>query len=116
MKIIEIPSSVPGNSRIAFYCEGCGSLMQVCPDRWNWNRDPQNPTLSPSILQTIGPFPDGHKKVCHCFVRDGRIEYCGDCTHSLAGTTHLLRDVEEIYEITVLPNGGILTNRRSEPA
>ena len=75
--------------RLYFWCPGCNGLMAVCSNRWHWNGDIENPTLSPSILQTIGPYPDGHKDICHCFVRDGKIEFCNDCTHNVRGTHEL---------------------------
>ena len=33
--------------------------------------------------EQVEPTP----KVCHSFVRDGRIEFLSDCTHELAGQT-----------------------------
>ncbi|RPI80707.1 MAG: hypothetical protein EHM42_11750 [Planctomycetaceae bacterium] len=105
MKILQF------NERIAFWCPGCGTLMQVCPKRWNWNGDVDRPTLSPSILQTIGPFPDGHKEVCHCFVRDGNIEFCGDCTHDKRGVMPL-PELESVIEIQRDPDGNLVWTRK----
>ena len=48
---------------------------------WNWNGDYENPTVSPSILLRRPGF------VNHCFIRDGKIQYLNDCTHSMAGKT-----------------------------
>lgn len=103
--------------RVSFWCPGCDALMTVCPVRWNWNRDTERPTLSPSILQTIGPFPEGTKRagqkdVCHCFVRDGQIEFCGDCTHDKRGTMPLV-DIETMLDLTIDPDGA-LTYRRKD--
>ncbi len=36
----------------------------------------------------------GQSPLCHSFVRDGRIEFLGDCTHKLAGQTIELPEVE----------------------
>ena len=33
--------------------------------------------------------------VCHSFVREGKIEFLGDCTHALKGQTVDLNDVVE---------------------
>ena len=90
--------------RIAFWCPGCNSVKTVCPVRWNWNGDVDRPTLSPSILQTLGPFPDGHKEICHCFVRDGQIEFLNDCTHDKRGVMPL-PELESEIQWTVYPNG-----------
>lgn len=35
---------------------------------------------------------------CHSFVRDGKIEFLGDCTHEMAGTTIELPDVDKILK------------------
>ena len=75
-------------------CPGCGSL-HVIPDyegkpRWRFNGDYARPTLSPSVRHCWPEWGDGGaraEKVCHYFIRDGRIEFCGDCTHALAGQT-----------------------------
>jgi hypothetical protein len=48
---------------------------------WTWNKDHIKPTFSPSMLVK------GEKYVCHSFVREGKIEFLGDCTHELAGKT-----------------------------
>lgn len=57
---------------------------------WEYNLNPEKPTLEPSILATAGPG-----WVCHSFVRDGRIQFLGDCTHSLAGQTVDLPEIKE---------------------
>ena len=66
---------------------------------WTWNGSVDKPTFSPSVLcrathrltdeeydrvmagEVIEPRP----LVCHCFVRDGVIEFLADCTHRFAG-------------------------------
>lgn len=45
---------------------------------WKWCGSTENPTLSPSIRVNNG-------KICHFFVRNGRIEYCSDSWHELRG-------------------------------
>lgn len=52
---------------------------------FNWNLD--LPTFSPSILSRASDL------VCHSFVRDGRIQFLGDCTHKLANQTVDLPEV-----------------------
>ena len=44
--------------------------------------------------RVTGTMPDG-TKVCHSFIRDGRIQFLGDCTHHLAGQTVDLPDFTE---------------------
>ena len=75
-----------------FECPGCHMLHGVNVSRegvpkWTWNGSVVNPTFSPSIL-VQGDFGVDRKLLtCHSFVRDGRIEFLNDCTHSLAGKT-----------------------------
>lgn len=69
-----------------FWCPGCDSphaLTVEGPHAWGFNGDEQRPTFTPSVLVTGG----GDKRRCHSFVRDGQIQFLGDCTHALANQT-----------------------------
>jgi len=99
---------------LVFQCPACGNCHNVLVEgatrpgpRWGWNGSMDAPTFTPSIKVTSKHYPSGgafpmddeHARViageqlkaidhvCHSFVRDGRIEYCGDSTHKLAGQT-----------------------------
>jgi hypothetical protein len=83
------------------FCPACGNGHLFYVGRWTFNGDHERPTFSPSMLirgtrmitdeerdrimasERVEPEP----LVCHSFVRDGRIEYLGDCTHEYAGKT-----------------------------
>lgn len=52
--------------------------------QWTFNEDLFNPTFLPSMNITWGMHPDPPRR-CHFYVRNGRIEYCSDCTHEFAG-------------------------------
>lgn len=90
-------------SALAFCCPGCaeigGSGLHMLPvnsdwktPQWEWDGDIESPTLSPSILtRTSGDT------ICHSYIRGGRIEFLGDCTHSLAGQTVDLLDLPEWF-------------------
>ena len=105
--------------RVEFRCPGCGrmhSLPLRGPEShsgWEFSGSAENPTLSPSILARTGPFPEDHDPghiilqrgivdelnaerclVCHSFVRNGRIEFLGDCTHRLKGQTVPLPEID----------------------
>ena len=98
------------DGRLLFWCPGCNEHHGVPvdgPRGWVWNGSTVRPTLSPSILvrftlagpdrvpsnQYHGPYPcETAEGVCHSFVREGMIEYLGDCTHALAGQTVELPD------------------------
>lgn len=82
----------------AFFCPGCQEVHAVNQGgpRWQYNGNPDKPTFSPSILITYkwsekcesGDDPaDYEDEVCHSFVRDGMIQFLGDCTHHLSGQT-----------------------------
>lgn len=72
-----------------FWCPGCGCGHYFTPDRWVWNGSRTRPTVSPSILVQYNGNDAGNDGApparCHFFIRDGRIEYCSDSTHALAG-------------------------------
>lgn len=42
-----------------------------------------------------GEFPYDTKNVCHSFIKDGKIQFLGDCTHALANQTVDLPDWEQ---------------------
>ena len=78
------------DGKLWFKCPGCRSrhAIPVNKDKrphWEWNGDITKPTFTPSINVT---WEDGDEKYqCHSYVRDGTIQYLGDCTHDLAGKT-----------------------------
>lgn len=76
------------------WCPACRTIHHFPKDRWTFNGDMEKPTFSPSMLIRGYLGPDNYG-TCHSFVRDGKIIYCGDCTHSLKGQTVDLPDVHE---------------------
>lgn len=73
---------------VEFYCPGCGYGHQfiVTSDSnpaWTWNGDLTFGTFSPSLLYC----PNDPNCRCHSYVREGRIEYLGDCWHELKNQT-----------------------------
>ena len=84
-----------------FWCPGCqcehsvnteikGSLHPV----WSLSGSLDNPTIFPSIcVTTKWSVPCFKDKVCHLFIRNGKIEYLPDCTHELAGKTVDMVDI-----------------------
>lgn len=77
-----------------FYCPGCKTTHQVNMT-WQFNGNFEKPTLAPSILVTWAANPNAseefkewHKeRRCHSFVKDGMIQFLGDCTHDLKDQT-----------------------------
>lgn len=72
-----------GGKTYIFYCPGCKTHHGVEVPRWNWNKSLTAPTFSPSLLVN-GPYPESR---CHSFIKDGRIQYLGDCFHDLKNQT-----------------------------
>ncbi len=64
-------------------------------DRWTFNGDFEMPTFSPSLNTWYGGSDGVPLHRCHSFIRDGRIQFLGDCTHALAGQTVDLPDIEQ---------------------
>lgn len=89
----------PRNSLYVFWCPGCrrthSYVVYLDSDRgWKFNGDGENPTFAPSLL-----YPESTPR-CHLFLRNGRLEFCGDCGHDLANQTVPLPDIpaEDVYE------------------
>ncbi|ORE91017.1 DUF6527 family protein [Aurantimonas sp. 22II-16-19i] len=87
-----------------FHCPGCTSRHMImvgagAGPRWSFNGDFDRPTFDPSVNVTY-PGPDAGiggapPTVCHSFVRDGEIQFLGDCTHALSGQTVPLKPIGE---------------------
>lgn len=83
-------------------CPGCGHahVIPTSGDKaWGFNGYTERPTFTPSVLHT---WDDGIRgehnftpKLCHYFITDGNIVFCGDCTHSLSGKTVPLPEIPE---------------------
>jgi hypothetical protein len=87
-------------TQYAFWCPGCNQVHTI-NHTWEYNGDSNKPTISPSILvkgiedltdreynlmrcgALITPVPTR----CHSFIKDGKIQFLGDCTHKLTGQT-----------------------------
>ena len=86
MNAVVKPWSGGGKKGVHFWCPGCNAVHGITyePEGWTWNGSVERPAFSPSVLVTTAR---DDKTVCHSFVREGRIEFLGDCTHVLAGQT-----------------------------
>lgn len=77
----------PGQKSFVFFCPGCKTNHSIQFDgtidpQWGFNSNVKSPTVTPSIRVDWG----GGKK-CHSYVKNGNIQFLGDCSHKLAGTT-----------------------------
>lgn len=85
-----------GGASFVYWCPGCEhyhGVWTVEPNPmtkalWTFNGSLERPTFNPSLLINYSE----KNGVCHCFIRDGRIEFLGDCTHALAGKVVEMED------------------------
>ena len=96
MKVIE---SKKHKGLMLFWCPGCKGLHQVPTqnthaNNWGFNDDLKKPTFTPSILTKTAPNGDWITQ-CHSFVREGKIQFLGDCPHELSGQTVELEEIDE---------------------
>lgn len=70
--------------------------MHPLPDGWTFNGNVEKPTFSPSFKHDWKEKDT--PKVCHYIVTDGRVAYCGDCTHSMSGQTIDMPDLPPRYQ------------------
>lgn len=101
-KKLRSASGADGYRAILHWCPGCDEVHGIKiagqGSSWSFNGDYERPTFSPSVL--IWTNHDGQKRLpegqrrteCHYFIRDGRIEFCGDSPHKLSGQTVDLPD------------------------
>lgn len=92
---------------LTFNCPGCKCAHHVFVEGirnnlhyesspvWGWNKSFDKPTFTPSILVSWNEGINQVKNVCHSFVKDGFIQYLGDCTHEYANKTIELPNYDE---------------------
>ena len=105
----DLLNETDGQRHLTWWCPGCEDFHGVPvaigehqavggADRraWGWNGDREKPTLTPSVLvnKQDGRYHVPGRPTCHLYLRDGVIEFLGDCTHSLAGRHVPLEDTE----------------------
>lgn len=88
---------------LSFKCPGCGgthSIPTEGPQAWGWNGSLDKPTITPSIDVKSGHYASSWKPGdacwcdkdygikcyrCHSIITDGKIAFCTDSSHALAG-------------------------------
>ena len=72
----------------AFFCPGCdGAHIFYTTGKLTWSFDGNQelPTFSPSLLNTCPNHADPKQHRCHLNLTAGKVQYHGDCSHTLAG-------------------------------
>lgn len=85
-----------------FYCPACDVGHQFFKGHWSFDGDMEKPTFNPSLKNSWTEGEQHIPMVCHLFLRNGIIEFCGDCTHAMAGQKMPLPEIPEHYG---LPTG-----------
>lgn len=100
MKFTPLQKRHPDQPDYIFICPGCGIGHGVWVNgphangsKWDFNGDLERPTINPSLLVRGYNEELGSDYVCHSFIKDGMIQFLGDCTHELAGQTVPLKDL-----------------------
>lgn len=100
--------------KVYYRCPGCDSSHAVAVGPpyeeekwWEWTGGEEAPTFSPSVLSRLSLWdPETEKysvrRVCHHWVKGGRIHYLPDCTHGMAGKTVEIPEFSDTWR----PAGG----------
>ncbi len=106
---------------LQYWCQGCEISHVIWhgegnSPRWGWNGDVDRPTFTPSVLvrrtMHCPPVtPENYEEwkanpwtqhdveqVCHTFIKDGQVQFLGDCTHQFAGQTLDLPDLPASHQ------------------
>lgn len=77
-----------GTKDPAIFCPAC-DCYHVFDSRWTFNGDVDKPTFSPSMCVNCvdEKYLNEQTVRCHSFVRNGQIQYLGDCTHDMKNQT-----------------------------
>lgn len=80
------------HTQYKYECKGCGYYhvfaLKKDGGHHDFNMDLYNPTVSPSLVQGTDS-----KRICHSFIKDGKIQYLNDCWHEMKGMTVELSDI-----------------------
>lgn len=71
-----------------FWCPGCKAEHPYDVSRWAFNGSLEKPSFTPSLRCYANTRHGG----CHLYLTDGKLIYCADCDHALAGQTVDLPD------------------------
>ena len=100
----------PERTGIGFWCPGC-KTTHIYDERWKFNGNYEKPSFTPSLRITTGHYVQGIRlrddgkcgmcesakergvptycSVCHLYATDGKLHFCADCTHELAGKLNI---------------------------
>lgn len=79
----------------SFFCPGCDHphvYYTTGKVAWDFNGNLEAPTFTPSLLNTTANPANPKQDRCHLFMTAGKLQFCSDCSHELAGQTVDLPD------------------------
>lgn len=80
------------HTQYLYFCKGCNCEhafgLSTEGGHHKFNMDLEKPTVSPSLLHNFDS-----SRICHSFMKDGKIQYLSDCWHELAGKTIELPEI-----------------------
>ena len=119
-RVIELKTPEGKHGGWMIHCPACG-CGHLFDDRWTFNGNMDKPTFRASMLVYEHPYGDGVRPRCHSFVTDGRIEYCSDSGHELAGQIVELPDWNELRDAECIScteciKADICKNRERSPS
>jgi len=90
-------------TRLYVWCPGCDQLHGIVVTGelpgddtcWEWDRDEEHPTFSPSLLVTTKGYDGKPDTVCHSFIRNGVWEFLSDSFHVWKGKKHDMVDLPD---------------------
>jgi len=96
MKLRKGKTGKDGEVQYNFICPGCDEWHGCKVPGWTFNDNIEKPTFSPSLLTTYRGSDKDRR--CHCYIKDGMIQFLNDCTHKLAGKTVDMPDIVDEIE------------------
>ena len=90
MKLRRARGTNPLSLTLMHWCPGCdqphGIRIEGDPPTWSFNGDYEVPHFDPSIrCFTTDSVTKEDRTLCHYHIHNGKIEFCGDSPHALAG-------------------------------
>lgn len=83
------------------WCPGCKHshtyYVQCNNHTWTFDGNLDKPTFAPSMLEYYTKKDGTRVTCCHYFLKEGIIEFLGDCPHELKGQHVPLPDIPEDY-------------------
>jgi uncharacterized protein DUF6527 len=107
MKLVRLDKAYWPRGGFGHWCPGCNATHEIDTEEkngsgaiWSFDGNMERPTFTPSVNIRWGKYADptyvdseGHSGVCHYILTAGEIQFCGDCTHDLAGQKVPLPDI-----------------------